>query len=459
MNSTFNPLCASSSCVSPGVVLIVDDEEVVRNFMADAATDVGLQARTAATTEQCLGLLEEAEVDFVITDLRVPCLGGMELLKVIRRKYPRIKTTVLTAYGTIENAIEAIRIGASGFLSKPITLENLQDSFRRMIGERQDEQGLRELFSQSEIRGPGGLLGRSAGMQRVFSTIKLVCDQNFPVLISGETGTGKELVARAIHLSGNRRSKPFVPVDCAALTPSLVESELFGHAKGAFTGADKDMPGLLRAAMDGTIFLDEIGELPIELQAKLLRTLQEREVRWVGSTVRSRFEARVISATNRDLQKEVAVGRFRQDLYFRLNVVQIELPPLRKRGGDIPLLALHFLEKHRHLRRDIRLTKEAISRLMDYAWPGNVRELENTILRCLALSAGSGIRALDIPLAPSAAFEDKAGQMEKDNSIKGMEWKAVCRALEAARGSKIEAARLLGIGKTTIYRWLKNKHT
>lgn len=457
MKTPAESLCALTQGTLPGTLLVVDDEEIVRSFLADAARDIGLEVHAAATTEQCLELLKGTAVDFVLTDLRVPNLGGMELIRIIHREYPHIKTTVLTAYGTIDNAVDAIRLGASGYLVKPINLGHLQDALQKMIHEQQDDQELQLLFSQPATLGFEGMIGRSRGMREIFRIIKRVCDRNHPVLISGETGTGKELVARAIHLSGSRRPKPFVPVDCAALTPTLIGSELFGHTRGAFTGAERDSTGLLRTAKDGTIFLDEVGEIPLELQGQLLRTLQEREVRPVGSTERFKFEARVISATNRDLMKEITAGRFRQDLYFRLNVIEVTLPPLRTRREDIPLLVRNFLEKNRDLRQEVGLSKEALDRLVDYDWPGNVRELENTIERSLALSTDSFLRVMDLPPCPPLAPGSKAGPTGQDFSLKRIEREAVSLALEKSHGDKVEAARLLGVGKTTIYRWLKEK--
>jgi transcriptional regulator with PAS, ATPase and Fis domain len=305
-----------------------------------------------------------------------------------------------------------------------------------------------------------GLIGESAPMRRLYELIGKVSQTTSPVLLIGETGTGKELVARAIHFTGLRREKALVPVDCSALTPTLVESELFGYIKGAFTGADNSKRGLLQTASEGTIFLDEIGELPMFLQPKLLRALQEKEIRPVGSTDRIPINVRVIAATNRDLEAGIRAGTFRQDLYFRLNVVQIRLPALRERTVDIPLLVAHFLDKFSEPPQPVRaISDDALGRLMAYDWPGNVRELENAIECAVALSSDSVLTVDDLALVPNGAL---AGSLPDDNELVSMaeiERRAVMRALRETLGDKLAAARLLGIGKTTLYRKLKEYAT
>jgi transcriptional regulator with PAS, ATPase and Fis domain len=302
----------------------------------------------------------------------------------------------------------------------------------------------------------GGLIGQSAPMQLLYELIGKVSQSTSPVLIIGETGTGKELVARAVHFKGLRREKAFVPVDCSALTPTLVESELFGHIKGAFTGADRSKWGLLQTAHEGTIFLDEIGELPLFLQAKLLRVLQEKEIRPVGSTERTPIDVRVIAATNRDLETGVWKGTFRQDLYFRLNVVQIRLPALRERKVDIPLLVTHFLDKFSEPKQPVRaLSDEALRRLMAYDWPGNVRELGNAIECALALSSESVLTPDDLASVPYGASAPNAPDGNELVPLEELERRAITNALRETGGDKIAAARLLGIGKTTLYRKLK----
>src|SRR5271168_793377 len=327
-------------------ILIVDDEDATRDLCRDVVSDSGFRARTAATTEQAMEILAQCPIDIVITDLRVPQIGGLELLKRIRETYPQTAVIVLTQYGTIESAVEATRNGAADYVTKPFHISELRAKLDRVVRLLEVDQENRILREQLRTRpGFGGLIGVSPKMQRVYRLIEKVSQHNYPVLILGESGTGKELVARSIHFSGTRRNKPFAPVDCSALVPTLIESELFGYVKGAFTGANTNKQGLMEAAGSGTLFLDEIGDLPIDLQAKLLRALQEKEIRPVGSTDRVPISVRVIAATNRDLEAAVRTGNFRQDLFFRLNVVQIKMPPLRDRKGDIPLLVNSFLEK------------------------------------------------------------------------------------------------------------------
>ncbi|MCL6482122.1 MAG: sigma-54 dependent transcriptional regulator, partial [Firmicutes bacterium] len=306
-----------------------------------------------------LEILEQAPIDIVITDLKVPQLGGLELLRRIRAAYPHIAVVVLTQYGTIETAVEAMRAGAADYDTKPFHVEELRSKLERLLHAVEMDHENRVLREQLRSRpGFGGLIGLSPRMEKVYKLIEKVSQHSYPVLVLGESGTGKELVARSIHFSGPRRSGPFVPVDCSALVPTLIESELFGYVKGAFTGALRSKVGLLEAADGGTLFLDEIADLPFDLQAKLLRALQEREIRPVGSNDRVHINVRVIAATNRDLEAAIRSGSFRQDLYFRLNVVQIKLPPLRERKSDIPLLVNHFLEKFSDPERAVRSISE-----------------------------------------------------------------------------------------------------
>ena len=364
-------------------VLIVDDEDATRSLCHDVVTDSGLRTRTAATTEQALEILDQMPVDILITDLRVPQIGGLELLKRVRTSYPQTAVLVLTQYGTIESAVEATRLGAADYITKPFHIPELRSKLDRMIRLLDVDQENRVLRETLRTRpGFADLIGVSVKMQRVYRLIERVSQHAYPVLILGESGTGKELVARSVHYSGVRRNKPFIPVDCSSLVPTLIEAELFGYVKGAFTGALHAKQGLMEIADGGTLFLDEIGDLPFDMQAKLLRALQEKEVRPVGSTDRIPLSARIIAATNRDLDAAVRQGTFRQDLFFRLNVVQIKIPPLRERKTDIPILVNSFLEKFSEANGKIRtISEDAIARMMAYDWPGNVRELENAIER------------------------------------------------------------------------------
>lgn len=438
-------------------VLIVDDEESALRLCADIATEAGLRVRTAATTEQALEILDEYPVDIVITDLRIPQLGGLELLRRIREHYPEVAVLVLTQYGTIQTAVEATRLGATDYVTKPFHIDELRRKLQRLIHEQELDQENRVLREQLRTR-PGykELIGTSPKMQRVYKLIEKVSQHNYPVLILGESGTGKELVARSIH-SGSRRHKPFVPLDCSALVPTLIESELFGYVKGAFTGALHTKQGVFESADNGTLFLDEIGNLPTDMQAKLLRVLQEREVKPVGSNDRVTVNVRIIAATNRDLEAAVRENGFRKDLFFRLNVVQIKLPPLRERKSDIPLLVQAFLEKFADPERPMPvLAEDAMVRLTSYDWPGNIRELENAIERAVALGSGPILHSGDLPsnLQYGSASEHVPAPDELV-PLEEMERRAILRALHEANGDKLVAARLLGIGKTTLYRKLK----
>jgi two-component system response regulator HydG len=442
-------------------LLVVDDEVTSRNLCRDVAADAGLRAHAVGTTEEALELLEQSAIDIVVTDLKVPQLGGLELLKRIRSLHPQVAVLVLTQYGTIETAVTATRLGAMDYVTKPFHVAELRAKIDRLVHSLDIDQENRVLREQLRTRpGFGGLIGVSLKMQRVYKMIEKVCQHHYPVLILGESGTGKELVARSIHFLGARQQKPFVPVDCSGLVPTLIESELFGHVKGAFTGAQHSRAGLLETANNGTVFLDEIGELPVDLQSKLLRVLQEHEVRPVGSSGRTPIDVRVIAATHRDLESAIRGGTFRQDLYFRLNVVQIKLPPLRERKSDIPLLAHMFLEKFCEAQRPVRtISEDAMRRLMAFDWPGNVRELENAIERAVALGSGPILHVGDLPSNLQYSSEEKALDTDGVMLLEELERRAIHRALRETSGDKLAAARLLGIGKTTLYRKLKQYDT
>jgi DNA-binding NtrC family response regulator len=441
----------------PVTALIVDDETQARNICTDVVEDAGVKVRTASTTEEAMKMLEESPVDIVITDLKVPLVGGLELLRHVRQHTPHVPVLVLTQYGTIETAIEATRLGAVDYVMKPFHIDDLRAKLDRVVNSLALDQENRVLREQLRSKpGFGGLIGISARMQRVYRMIERVSQHNYPVLILGESGTGKELVARSIHFQGPRKQRPFVPVDCTSLTPTLIESELFGHVKGAFTGAQQNKTGLLEAADDGTLFLDEIGNLPVEMQAKLLRALQEREVKPVGSNERVPLRARIIAATNLNLDAAIRAGTFRQDLYFRLNVVQIKLPPLRERKSDIPLLVSSFLEKFCQPDMPLRsVSDETLRHLMAYDWPGNVRELENSIERAIAMGTGNVVQFVDLP---SNLLNDARERVPDEGEmlpLMVLERRAILRAMRETNGDKLAAARLLGIGKTTLYRKLK----
>jgi len=437
--------------------LVVDDEDDIRDLCANLAMEAGLRVRTAATTEQALEILEQVPVDLVVTDLRVPQIGGLDLLRNIRSQYPQVTVMVITQFGTVESAVEATRIGAADYVLKPFHLAELRAKLDRLVHALALERENRILREELRSRpGFGQLVGVSAKMQRVYQLIEKVAAHTCPVLVLGESGTGKELVARSVHFTSPRRERPFVPVDCSALVPTLIESELFGYVKGAYTGATQSRRGLLEAAGGGTLFLDEIGDLPVDLQAKLLRALQEREIKPVGSNERVPIDVRVIAATNRDLEDAIHKGQFRQDLYFRLNVVQIKLPPLRDRKNDIPMLVNSFLDKFSSPERPVTsVSEEAMERLMAYEWPGNVRELENAVERAVALGSGPVVTLTDLPTnLQHGTFERRIG-MDELVSLEELERRAIFRALRETAGDKLAAARRLGIGKTTLYRKLK----
>src|SRR5579885_318853 len=436
-------------------VLIADDEPILRNLCAELAAESGFDALAAATTEEALNMLEMSPVDLLITDLCIPELGGMNLLRTVRAKYPRTEVVVLTQYGGVETAVEAMRIGALDYITKPFRNEEFQSNLPLWIGRGPAERGHRRRSRQPSSEPSSRLLvGESPAIREIRDLVSRIASRTHPVLITGETGAGKEVVARLIHASGPRRNAPFVVVDCSALTPTLIESELFGHTKGAFTGAWSERKGLLAAADTGTGFLDEIGELPLELQGKLLRVLQEREIRPLGAVRPMSLDIRIVAATHRDLEKAVADGTFRQDLFYRLNVVQIVVPPLRQRKEDIPLLVAALLER-RSWRSVSCVHPDALSRLIMHDWPGNVRELENVLERAIALGTGEVLLEKDFGMEPSDPLEYEGSQP----SVRPMwvvEKHAILAAVREHRRDIKAAAKALGIGKTTLYKKLKD---
>jgi len=446
--------------VVPMNILIVDDEQSIRETCATVSEQCGMKAAAVATAEEALEVLEHSAIDIVLTDLKLPRSNGVELLKQVHDRHPEIAVVMLTQYGTIESAVEVTRLGAVDYVTKPFRIEELRSRLERVARAVELQQENRLLREQLRTRpGFGGLIGVSMKMQRVYKMIEKVSQHESPVLILGESGTGKELVARSIHFSGPRKDRPFAPVDCSALVHTLIESELFGYVKGAFTGAMQSKQGLLEAAQGGTLFLDEIGDMPVDLQAKLLRALQERGIKPVGSTERRRINVRIIAATNRDLQAAIRSGAFRQDLYFRLNVVQVKLPPLRDRKSDIPILVTAFLEKFSDPQGPVRtISEDAMRRLIAYDWPGNVRELENAIERAVALGSGPVLRVADLPSNLHYPTTERVPEKDEILPLEELERRAILRTLRETGGDKLSAARMLGIGKTTLYRKLKQYH-
>jgi DNA-binding NtrC family response regulator len=456
---------------TPGLhVLVVDDDAPVRKACLEIAASMGFQTHAADSVPSARAALARHSIDLLLLDLKLPGGGGLTLLEEVKSKFPDTSVVVMTAFATVSSAVEAMRIGAGDYLTKPFALEELTTVLERSAQRRHfdvESRALRERLRTTE--GMGNLIGRTQEMERLYRILSKVAFTAHPVLILGESGTGKELIARSIHFNGPNAQKPFIAVDCGSLVPSLIESELFGHVKGAFTGANRAKEGLLAAAEGGTVFLDEIGELPLDLQAKLLRALQEKEVRPVGSTQTVPIHARILAATNRDLLSMVEHGRFRKDLYFRLNVVNIRIPALRDRKGDIPLLAAHVMERiRRETGVQYTFSDESLRLIDAYDWPGNVRELEHAIERAAALSSGPVLHLGDFPTqlqnhrqqqeetasAETAAAAAAPGE-HGVTSIAEMEKQAILSTLRKLRGDKLMAARLLGIGKTTLYRKLK----
>lgn len=444
-------------------VLIVDDQEMVRGICREVVESLGYQPFQADSGPRALEIIEQQPVDIVVADIKMPGMSGIELLERIKAGNPRVEVIIMTGYASVPSAVQAMKLGAADYIVKPFSSEEMKLLLGRLaetLDLKDENRYLRErLRSRHSL---GRLVGQSQQMQQVFKLIQRVTASRAPVLIRGESGTGKEVVACSIHETGPWRDKPFVPVDCGALAPTLIESELFGYVRGAFTGAVHSKDGLLQSAEGGTLFLDEVAELPSELQTRLLRAIQEKEFRPVGSTKRIPLNARILAATNHDLEAAMRQGSFRKELYFRLNVVSITLAPLRERKVDIPLLAEHILQRlgqsqpNNRRRQRWTLTSEALDRLLAYHWPGNVRELENCLERAVTLGSGPLIPAADLPSnVQSPSPVGPAGFSESVIPLEEMERQAILRALTGAGGDKLLAARLLGIGKTTLYRKLR----
>ena len=442
-------------------LLVVDDEQSIRRLCMTIGTSLGFTCNEAESAESAATRLETDPPDLVLTDLKLPNQSGVELLKQVRSILPRTEIAIMTGHGSIESAVDAMKLGAYDYIEKPFRVEKLRLLLQRMAEKVRlvnENAFLRERVNTEENL--DGIIGTSAGMQDVLRMISRLKDTRTAVLIFGESGTGKELVARAIHFRGALAQEPFVAVDCGALVPTLMESELFGYEKGAFTGATRSKSGLFQAANGGTLFLDEIGELPLEMQTKLLRVLQEKEVRPVGSNDKVNVDVRVIAATNRDLESAYREGTFRKDLYFRLNVVTVHLPPLRERRSDIPMLVHHFLNRYAPTTH-LQVTPAAMKSLLQYDWPGNVRELENCIARGVTLGDQAVIDVQDLP--PSIRAEQPTGQAMtpqdaaslSTTALAEMEKMTILRVFEQANGDKALAGKMLGISRATLYRKLK----
>src|SRR5579871_5758274 len=380
-------------------LLIVDDERAIREACREVAVSLGYSAYIADSAEHAFRLLDSQAFDAVLLDLRLPGAGGLDALRRIKDRRPDAVVIVVTGYGTVQSAVQAMKNGAYDYVTKPFSVDELKLLLERVASHlklKTENRVLREKVKSKQ--GFGGIVGRAPEMEKLYRIIAKAANSVHPVLILGESGTGKELVARSIHYSGPFRDKPFIPVDCGSLVPTLIESELFGYVKGAFTGANQNKDGRRGMAEGGTIFLDEVGELPVDLQAKLLRAIQEKEIRPVGSTKQIPINVRILAATNRDLEEGVAQGTFRRDLYYRLNVLSLRIPSLRERRQDIPILASHFLERlSRDSGQERVLSDEALKAMLAYDWPGNVRELENCLERACAFTTGPMIHLGDLP--------------------------------------------------------------
>ena len=444
-------------------VLVVDDEQEMCDLLASSLGRRGLDVTVRTSGDAAFALLDDVDFDVIVTDLQMKGLNGLELCERVSLNRPDIPVLVMTAFGSLETAVAAIRVGAYDFVTKPIDLEPLGLAVERAIRHRAlTREVVRLRQAVREARRFEELIGTSAAMGRLYDLIERVAPVDATVLITGESGTGKEMVARALHRRSKRRSGRFTAINCAAVPEALLESELFGHQKGAFTDAVADRPGLFVEASGGTLFLDEIAELPLALQSKLLRALQERVVRPVGSAREVGFDARIVAATNRDLERAVEEQRFREDLYYRINVVHLPLPPLRARGGDILLLAQHFVD---HFSRIFEkpvtgLAAAAADKLLSYSWPGNVRELANCIEQAVALTRFTELLVEDLPDKVRAYSRSHVVVAASDPTelvpLETVERRYILHVLEAVGGSRTLAAQTLGLDRKTLYRKLKS---
>jgi two-component system response regulator PilR (NtrC family) len=445
-------------------ILLVDDEESMREFLSIMLHREGYQVDAVGDGAQAVERLKVQGYDLVISDIKMPRLNGFELLAHIRERFPETVVLMITAFSTTEEAVEAMKQGAYDYITKPFRNEEIRLIVKNALERRSLRQENLLLKKEIDRRYSfGSLIGKSKKMQEVYELIEKVATSRANVLVAGESGTGKELVAKAIHYNSERKEKPFVAVNCGAIPENLLESELFGHEKGSFTGAIQQKAGLFEVANGGTLFLDEIGELPASMQVKLLRVLQEREFRRVGGTKNIQVDVRLIAASNKELEEEVARGAFREDLFYRLNVIRILLPPLRERREDIPLLIEHF---YRNItgRQGVEIAEGALRSLLDYHWPGNVRELENVVERCLVLGQSNQITASGLPPqfhSPRVAEQGQLAEipdsgLDLDAYLGGIEKEILLKALEKTGGVRKRAAELLGLTFRSIrYRLAK----
>ena len=447
-----------------GHILMVEDEASLREITAERLSENGYRVTQADTGETACSLLTDFAFDIVITDLRLPGMDGMAVIEKARELYSEIIAVVVTGYGTVPDAVAAIKRGASDFVTKPFQFDHLLHILASTLEQRRLKSENAYLRSQLQERyGFQDIIGQSPPMLDLFKVLETVSNTTSTILLTGETGTGKELVARAIHHNSSRAQERFVPLNCGAIPETLLEAELFGHVKGAFTGAIANRPGRLKQADRGTLFLDEIGTMSTNLQSKLLRVLQEREFERVGDSQSTKVDVRFIAATNSDLAEMIKLGRFREDLFYRLNVIPIHLPPLRDRREDVPLLVQSFINKlgqeQEPARANIRISQEAMRRIMAFDWPGNIRQLENTIERVLVLTPGqSQIDISDLPLelqetnrvTTSSSVSLPESGIDLQNYLRNLERSLICLALERTGGNQNKAAELLNIKRTTF---------
>ncbi len=436
-------------------ILVVEDEEKLRRVVELQLMSAGFDVDKAAAAEEGLRVVDRA--DLVITDLKLPNMDGLEFLSLIRRQNAHVPVILMTAFGSVETAVAAMKKGATDFLQKPFSLDHLMQVIQKALEVRDLRDENRKLKEELGRRYEyDNIIGRSPAMQEIFATVERVAPTRATVLLAGESGVGKDLIARAIHFHSPRRDRPLVKINCTAIPENLMESELFGYEKGAFTGAQTSKPGKFEQADTGTVFLDEIGDVPPAVQVKLLRILQEREFERLGSNVTRRIDVRVVAATNQDLREALEQGTFREDLYYRLNVVPMNIPPLRDRKQDIPFLANHFLKKlaPETGSRAESISPAAIEKLMGYHWPGNVRELENVIERSLVMCTGTELDAADIRLEPAPSRNDRAHNdthfLPEGMTLDQYEQDLIREALRRADGNKSQAARLLGLSRNAL---------
>ncbi|HEX4679728.1 MAG TPA: sigma-54 dependent transcriptional regulator [Gaiellaceae bacterium] len=448
-------------------ILVADDDASIRSLLKQLLADEGFAVHEASTGIEVVDKVKESSPDLVIMDVRMPELDGIEALARLKSTNPKTAVLIMTAFGSSNAAIRAMELGAFDYITKPFELDKISHSVKRVLDYQDLTQEVEVLRDEiSSLVQTERIVGNSPAMQEVYKTIGKVAKADATVLITGESGTGKELVAEALHFNSNRRSGPMVKVSCAALPETLLEAELFGHEKGSFTGAMTQRRGRFEMADKGTIFLDEIGEMTVPTQTKLLRVLQERKIERIGSNLPIKVDIRIIVATNKDLQKQVEQSKFRDDLYYRLNVINIHMPPLRDRKEDIPSLVEHFLAKHRYsaTAQPAAISEEAIRRLMEYNWPGNVRELENVIERAVVLSRGQIITSRELPFGDHDAAEGEEGETEADakgdssffkKSVAQFEKDLIMKALRDANGNRSKAAEMLGIYRRLLYAKIK----